>query len=92
MNMDVRWDPVKAAANHSKHGVRFPDAELVLYDPLALTMEDPHAEDENRFVSLGRDATGRVAVVVYTYRDNHIRLISARRATRQEQRAYEKGI
>jgi len=92
MNMDVYWDPAKAEANHRKHSVRFPDAELVLYDPMALTMEDPHAECENRFVSLGRDATGRVTVVVYTYRDNHIRLISARRATRQEQRAYEKGI
>jgi len=92
MNMDVHWGPVKAEANHRKHGVRFPDAELVLYDPLALSMEDPDAEDENRFVSLGRDATGRVTVVVYTYRDNHIRLISARRATRQEQRVYEKGI
>jgi uncharacterized DUF497 family protein len=92
MNMDVYWDSAKAEANHRKHGVRFPDAELVLYDPMALTMEDPYAEDENRFVSLGRDATGRVTVVVYTYRDNHIRLISARRATRQEQRVYEKGI
>jgi hypothetical protein len=92
MNMDVHWDPVKAAANRRKHGVRFPDAELVLHDPMALTMEDPYAEGENRFISLGRDATGRVTVVVYTYHDNLIRLISARRATRQEQRAYEKGI
>lgn len=90
--MDVRWDPVKANANHRKHGVPFPDAELVLYDPMALSMEDPDAEDENRFISLGRDATGRVTVVVYTYRGNHIRLISARRATRQEQRTYEKGL
>lgn len=92
MNRDVHWDPAKAAANRSKHGVCFADAELVLYDPLALTMEDPHAEGENRFVSLGRDATGRITVVVYTYRDDHVRLISARRATRQEQRIYEKGI
>lgn len=92
MNAEVHWDPAKAEANYRKHGVRFPDAEAVLYDPLALTMEDPTALDENRFISMGRDATGQVTVIVYAYRGERIRLISARRATPQERRSYEKGI
>ncbi|HEX19937.1 MAG TPA: BrnT family toxin [Acidiferrobacteraceae bacterium] len=90
--MEVRWDPAKAKANHKKHGVRFSDAELVLYDPMALSFEDSDAEGEQRFVSIGRDAMGDVLVVVYSYRDDAIRLISARRATRKEVRIYEEGI
>ena len=90
--MDVHWDPAKAISNRKKHGVCFADAELVLYDPMALTMEDQHAEGENRFVSLGQDATGHIIVVVYTCRDNHVRLISARRATGKEKHTYEERI
>jgi len=44
--MRTTWDPQKAATNLAKHGVRFSDAELVLYDPLAVTVEDEDAEDE----------------------------------------------
>ncbi len=90
--MQAVWNPHKAAANLRKHGVRFADAELVLFDPVAITLEDLTAEDEQRHVSLGSDALGRVLVVVYTYRDGEIRLISARRATRKERRQYEEGI
>lgn len=90
--MDVRWDPAKAAANRRKHGISFADAEAVLFDPLALTLEDPDARGEQRFISLGLGAAGQLLVVVYTWRDDHIRLISARRATGAEQGTYEKGI
>ena len=90
--MDVRWDPAKAKANLKKHGVRFSDAESVLFDPLSLSMEDASAEGEQRFISIGLDAGGRVVVVVYTRRGDEIRLISARLASRSESRAYEKGI
>ena len=91
--MDVRWDPVKAKANLKKHGVRFSDAESALFDPLGLSMEDASAEGEQRFISVGRDSNGRVVVVVvYTHRDDEIRLISARLANRQEIRTYEKGL
>ncbi len=90
--MSVVWDPNKAAANLEKHGVRFADAELVLFDSQAITLEDPAAEGEQRQVSLGRDGLDRVLVVVYTYRDEDTRLISARRATRRERRQYEEGI
>ena len=90
--MDVQWDPAKAAGNRRKHGVRFPDAEGVLYDPHALTIEDNSASGEPRYVSIGRGSCGRVLIVVYMYRAEHIRLISARLATHRELAAYEKRI
>jgi hypothetical protein len=84
----VQWDADEASANLDKHGVDFADAVLVLSDELALTMPDSDP-DEERFVTLGSDALGRVLVVTYTWRDEDIRLISARRATRVERRQYE---
>jgi uncharacterized protein len=90
--MRAVWDPGKAKANLEKHGVRFSDAELVLYDSYAVTVEDSAAEGEQRHISIGLDAVGRVLVVVYTYRGENVRLISARLATRAERRQYEEGI
>jgi uncharacterized DUF497 family protein len=66
--MKVTWDPMKARASLAKHGVRFSDAESVLFDPGALTREDKDAEGEQRFVSVGSDAMGRVLTVVYSYK------------------------
>jgi hypothetical protein len=90
--MKVTWDPLKARANLDKHGVRFADAESVLFDPGALTREDEYAEGEQRFVSVGLDSLGRVLTVVYSYQGEAIRMISARQATKSERRAYEEGI
>ncbi len=90
--MDVRWDPAKAKANLTKHGVRFSDAEPVLFDPLSLSMEDTSSVSELRFISIGDDSVGRVVVVVYTHRGDEVRLISARLANRKEIRTYEKGL
>ena len=90
--MRVDWDPEKAKSNFQKHGVRFSDAEIVLYDLTALTSEDVEAEGEQRFISIGRDVITRIIVVVYTYRGQDIRLISARKATKRERKAYEKRI
>ncbi len=87
--MEVLFDPDKAASNLRKHGVSFAEAETVLYDTLALTWEDEDAASEARFVSLGLGGEGRLLVVVWTQREDHIRLISARLATRNERRAYE---
>ena len=87
--MTIAFDPNIAAANFQKHGVRFSDAEFVLFDPMALTREDNDAEGEERFISIGADATGRLLVVVYTYRGDDVRLISARLATTKERDAYE---
>ena len=79
----------KELANQRKHGVSFTEAVTVLEDEQALTVEDDHP-GERRFISIGQGETGRVLVVVYTYRRVvAIRIISARKATVSERRAYE---
>ena len=87
--MPLQHDPTKAAANLKAHGVSFADAEGVLFDPLAVTVEDPDASGERRFVSIGLGSAGEVLVVVYTERDGEYRMISARRPTRKERKSYE---
>jgi uncharacterized protein len=88
--MEIVWDSEKAAQNVSKHGVRFADAVLVLEDPYAVTIaDDESSPDESRWVTLGADALGRVLVVVYAYRGEDIRLISARCAEPHERKEYE---
>jgi uncharacterized DUF497 family protein len=85
------WDPQKAEANRKAHGVGFADAMTVLEDDFALTREDSDAEGEQRFVTLGMDATGTLLVVVYTYREpDIIRLISAWKANKAQRTLYEK--
>jgi uncharacterized protein len=88
--MSFEWDPAKAEANRRKHWVRFSDAVSVFQDHDALTIADPSPEEE-RYVTVGMDLHGRVLVVVYTWRGKNIRLISARKATRSEERQYEEG-
>ena len=73
--MLVEWDPGKARLNARKHGVALADAVAVLEDETALTMRDPFAEDEERWITLGLDAFGRALVVVYTWRGECVRLI-----------------
>jgi len=90
--MDVNWDPDKAKSNFKKHGVHFSDAESVLYDPCALSIEDEDSEREHRYVSIGLDAIGRILVIVYAQINDDIRLISARKAGKNERRDYEEGI
>jgi uncharacterized protein len=89
-HMDFELDPDKAVANLRKHGVDFADAVGVFEDEYALRREDPDAQGEQRFVTIGMDFLGRVVVVVYTYRGERIRPISARRATRRERASYER--
>jgi hypothetical protein len=90
--MNIIWDPNKAETNFNKHGIRFSDAEMVLYDSFSMTIEEQIVADEIRYVTVGTDAVGRILAVVYSYRKNTIRLISARKATRKERKQYEKGI
>ena len=88
--MKFEWDPEKATANERSHGVRFSDAVTVLEDDFALTREDPDAHDEQRFVSLGADASGALLVVVYAYRQPEvIRIISAWKANKAQRKHYE---
>ena len=89
--MKVEWDPAKARANRRKHGIDFADAATVLFDELATTVRDDSAGQE-RYVTIGADALGRVLVVVYAWAEGGIRLISARKPTKKERRQYEEEI
>lgn len=86
--MTIEFDPAKARTNLRKHGASFAHAEQVLRDPDAATIEDPDSAGEHRFLTLGRDALGRVLVVVHTPRAERTRIISARKATRVEAERY----
>jgi len=90
IEMVYRWNRDKATANLRKHGIDFADAVSVFSDDLAITIPDERF-DEERFITIGVDAFARVLVVVYTMRDDEIRIISARKATRQERQQYEEG-
>lgn len=85
--MNYQWDEKKATSNLHKHGIDFADAVSVFADDLALTVEDEHP-DEDRYVTIGIDALGEILVVVFTWRGDDIRIISVRKATRQEQNVY----
>ena len=89
--MSIEWDPQKAITNIKKHGIAFTEAVSALEDEYALTIEDEFPQ-ERRFITLGIDSVGRLLVVVYTYRAEIIRIISARLATTREQRVYEEGL
>jgi uncharacterized DUF497 family protein len=87
--MKVEWDARKQRENLHKHGIELADAVAVLEDPAAVTVEDLDY-DEQRFVTLGMDAIGRVLVVVYSYPGpDRIRIISARKAGTSERRHYQ---
>ena len=97
MFFDFDWDANKARANLKKHGVSFRLAASVFRDPLALTIfDEEHSDDEERWITLGRAQNGQTLVVVHTSEsisetELHIRVISARKADRQELRDYEQA-
>ncbi len=82
-------DPTKATTNLKSHGVSFSEGETVLYDNDAITITDYESDpNEERFVSIGMSAAARVLVVVYTYRSEKVRIISAREAEPSERKEY----
>lgn len=84
------WDPKKAEINLRKHGVTFDEATTVFADPLSILQPDPsHSVVEQRYLVLGTSARRRLLVVAFAERPPRTRLISARRATRNERRTYE---
>lgn len=97
MQMHFEWDPKKAASNLRKHKVSFAEAAEVFRDPLAITVpDDEHAEQEERWITLGQGNNRRLVVVVHTWRDDedssdivHVRIVSAREATAHELQQYE---
>ncbi len=91
MSLTFEWDEKKAEINIEKHGVSFVEVKSVFNDPIALTIFDPdHSIDEDRFIDIGLSLKGRILVVSYTERGEHIRFISSRPATAKERRVYEK--
>lgn len=90
--MTATFDPKKDAANIKKHGVSLAEGDGVLSDPLAITIEDDSAEGEQRFVTVGANTFGTLMIVVWTYRDDDVRIISVRKPTRKERGTYEEGI
>jgi len=85
MSDDVEWDPRKATANLKKHGVDFADAATVFHDDEAVTIRED-AEGEDRYITIGMDALG--SLLVYTWRGDRPRLISARKAEPREREQY----
>jgi hypothetical protein len=90
MGLRFEWDEQKARQNLKKHGVSFEEAATVFGDHLSMTVADPlHSTLEQRWVTMGLTYLGRLAVVVHTNRGNVVRLVSARKVTRREKKAYE---
>ena len=97
MRFAFDWDPVKAAANRSKHGVAFEDAMTVFLDPLQLSrLDEASGAAEERWVTLGMTRGAKLLLVVHTFAETGedeamIRIISARPPTQREARQYEEG-
>jgi uncharacterized DUF497 family protein len=86
--MAAQWDPAKARANFRKHGIHSADAATALEDEAAISVRD-ECDEEDRWITIGMDSFARVLVVVYTWRGDDVRLISARPATYRESRQYK---
>ncbi len=89
--LDFEWDKNKNRTNIKKHGVSFNDARTVFYDEQAIQFYDPeHSDEEDRFILLGTSFKLKTLVVCHCYRDDEtkIRIISARKADREEEQVY----
>jgi uncharacterized protein len=92
MERSFVWDPNKASSNAAKHGVSFEEAQTVFDDPLAVIFDDEaHSQQELREILIGHSTQNRLLIISFAEQANTIRIISARRATRNEQRDYEEG-
>jgi len=90
MNIQFQWDAQKAARNEKKHRVTFAEAVTVFRDPLAFIFDDEeHSEEEYREIIIGHSIQHRLLIVSFTERGDVIRIISARKADREEREDYE---
>lgn len=92
--INFSWDQVKAKSNFKKHGVSFEEAQSVFYDDLAVQFYDEDSSDEERFLLLGMSNDSRILMVVHCERGDdgeELRIISARKATKNEQQYYQGG-
>ena len=87
--MSYEWDPKKNAGNYRKHGIDFADVTAVFEDEYALWQEDIGEYNETRFAAVGMDHLAHIVTVIFTFRGENIRLISARYATNYERELYE---
>lgn len=85
--MKYHWNPDKAKSNYQKHGIYFSHAVSVFSDDSAITQKDVYSREE-RFITIGMDTFGKIIVTVFTWRDEDIRIISARKATPGECKQY----
>ncbi len=91
MTLRFEWNHKKALLNIRKHGITFEEASTIFGDFLSLTIPDPyHSIGEDRFVTIGTSSKGRILVVVHTDRYDVIRIISARKAEKNERNQYER--
>ena len=93
--MKFKWDNNKEKTNILKHGVTFEQASYVFADPFVLNkFDDEHSDDEDRYVLLGKSLNETILVVVHTFKDKNglefVRIISARKATKNEKKVYQK--
>lgn len=93
MNTELfELDSEKARTNLADHKITFDEAKSVFIDPLAVSGHDPdHSYDESRYMMMGASLNGHLLAVVFTYRSDKIRLISARKITKRERKIYENG-
>jgi len=92
MALRFEWDSKKALSNKRRHGITFEEASTIFGDPLSITVHDPaHSIGEDRFITIGASVNNKLIVVVHTDRNDIIRIIGARKATRNERRQYEQG-
>ncbi|NET58612.1 MAG: BrnT family toxin [Symploca sp. SIO2E6] len=89
--MEYEWDEAKRLANLRKHGIDFTDVKIVFDGDILTVEDDRYNYGEQRFVTFGL-LQGRVVAVVYTEREDRIRIISVRKATKYEQRVYFKQL
>jgi uncharacterized DUF497 family protein len=89
MIMSYEWDSQKAERNYQKHGVHFADSVAVFEDENLLWQEDVGDYGETRYVAVGIDHLAQILIVVFTFRGENIRIISARKATKNERKNYE---
>ena len=85
-------DSEKARTNLADHKITFDEAKSVFVDPLAVSGHDPdHSYDESRYIMMGASSNGHLLAVVFAYRSDKIRLISAPKVTKRERKIYENG-
>jgi uncharacterized DUF497 family protein len=90
VGLQFEWDEKKAKINKRKHGITFEEATTAFADELSITIDDPlHSEDEDRLVLIGQSKAFKTLIVIHVEKRESIRIISARKATKYEQKFYE---